>query len=389
MKAVRGFVVTVMLGLSLVLFLVSAFATPDVESDVTVPLIVFLLVTGQSNFLPSCDVVLYPQTVVVSASVNLNNYQWLPPNEAENALLHLVPKLSEDEIVVVFPEQKKTVKVLADLRGFSARVYSDSWCKAAGFVERSAVYVIGIRRTGASGGGDKDDDPNWLWKLWSWLKDNLLCGGKGEQDINFPEDPLDIENNLVDLKRAISPTFSEKTVYWTLQWENGPPSGPINPPASRRPRSPAFSIISGTTGCFCWRRRTSHIVLHSDPFLPGFMPVDPQEYLAETVSIQTQLNQLFFTEEDSAGSDPGISNQLSASESELTCSEGEELFCVESMDESSDSASVMSVEEEGVHPENNQENNQEYIHLDLWPEAAASVDGLEEYDLGNVSQDEN
>ena len=173
MKAVRGFVVTVGLGVSLVLFWVSAFATPDVESDVTVPLIVFLLVAGQSNLSPSCDVVLYPQTdigqldkylrpgctlrlsenpqtVVVSASVNLNTYQWLPPNEAEN--------------------------------------------------------------------------------------------------------------DLVDPKRAISPTFSEKTVYWTLQWENGPPTRPINPPASRRrprspdirstssgirPVSPTFSIISG------------------------------------------------------------------------------------------------------------------------------------------------
>lgn len=418
MKAVRGFIVTGVLGMNLALFWVSAYATPDVEPDLTVPLVVVLLIVGQTNLSPACDVALYPyvdigklqrylrpgcvlrlgsnpQTVVVSESVNLNDYQWLPPVKDVHAVLHLIPKPVDPEIAIVLPDQDKLLKVMTDLREFPPEYIQPVQLQPYGVGERGAVNVIGVRQPEtANGGGDKDDDPNWIWRLLSWIKSNLLCGGKAEREIIFPEEPLNPDNDLVDPKRAVSPTASEKTVYWTLQWEGGPPSRPINPSSSRRranlpafrPVSPVFSIISEHTGCFCWRRRTNHIVLLNDPILPDFQPVGPLSPTALTVSIETQLNALVLDDPvDSAGIDSGISDQSSISISELPCSEDEDLTCPGLIDSGSESTEESSVTEEVIHPA----NSQGYIHLDALSAVIPFFEKPEEISLNDVLWEEN
>ena len=415
MKAVRGFVVTGVLGVNLALFLVSAFATPDVEPDFTEPLLAFLLVASHPNLLLTCDVTLYPQfdigkfqrylrpgctlrlsqnpqTVVVTESVNLNAYRWLPPEEGGHIILHLVLKPAVAKMAVALPDSDKVSRVLTDLRKFPIEAYQRQWFKLNGFT--GGVLIFDSHGIGsAAGGGDKDDDPNWFWRIWSRLKNNLLSCVNGEPDIRFPEEPLDTENDLVDPKRAVSPTHSEKTVYWTLEKEGGPPTEPINPAPPRQqknpinfwPVSPTFSIISGHTGCFCWRRRTHQIVLHHDLLLPGFLPVELSLSPVPATSIETQLNQLVFPDpNDFTDSDSGISEPQSTLDSELPCLENEDLVCLDSLDSGPEITPGIPVTEEGIHAE----NHPEYIHLDAMPARMISFDGEEEFELGDFLWDD-
>ena len=417
MIAVRGGVVTGIIGLCVALVVVPVYATAETESDLAIALAAVLVVVNQSQLLPVCDITVYPrediglklkllpagctlrlnqnsQVVSTSESIDFNRYLWLSPHNDQPARLYLQIKQPESSLKIIFPVSDNIPELFIDLKTLSAEGYRYqlSYRKQ---IQQQAVITVAANVVShhssptltGSGSGGEDNDPNWRWRLWRWIRNYLLCGSFVERDKHFPDvfyssDSSKLNEQPVDIRKRTSITPSEETVLWTLQRQEGPPGRPVNPCApqpdrSANPASQEFSAGSDDGCCFSFRRRTNRVINRHDRILLDFCPVNPQQMMCVSESIETQLNFLGFSQEpqepqesgepessivDSA--DSGLGSELPLCSEQNPALEGGESFI-----ETEPAFVELNIDMSPSHQEASG-----YIHLDIFNDADEQVE---------------